>query len=148
MWLHGWFEVQDKKQGETMKIYRYAKDNPDDVFELIVNDGISLKSIYAIRSIAKRQMDSCGVHYSKTTYSIRCVPNRSFCERWENEAHRAERDRVVGWRKAIPYEVGLNAFTKLSEIIKKISSESEEDVVETYESIRQFIEDRAMEDEN
>ncbi|MGB6463933.1 MAG: hypothetical protein WBF38_06900 [Nitrosotalea sp.] len=128
-----------------MKIYRYSKDNPDDVFELIVNDGVSLKSIYAIHSIAQRQPDSCGVHYSKTTYSIRCVPNRSFCERWENEAHRAERDRA-GWRTIIPYQVGLEAFTKFAEIIKKISSESEEDVVETYESIRQFIEDKAMED--
>lgn len=121
-----------------MRIFRVYRD-ADEVFELVVNDGSTLKAIYATQATTSRQLDSCGSSKAQTTYSIRCVANRCFVEKWENEFHRQPKDRT-GWRKVIAWEIGEKKIKDLMEVIKGLYSDSD-DVVETYETVKQYVED-------
>jgi hypothetical protein len=108
----------------------------EEIWELIVRDGAYLKIVTATYTTTRRQLDSCGSLHAQSTYSIRCVESRCFVERWENDFHRSNRDKV-GFRKSINVTDGLEAFRKYAEVIKKLSSDTEE-VVEVYEMISQY----------
>lgn len=128
-----------------MNVFRVWRDGTE-TFTLTVHDGASLKAIYATHTTIYRELDSCGSTHSEITYSIRLVGVRVFVERWATDSvYRSNRDRT-GFRKPIAFEVGNNAYRKFAETIRSLHSDSD-DVVEVYESIRQFVEDEAMRDE-
>lgn len=130
-----------------MNVFRVWRDGSGaETFTLQVHDGASLRAIYATHTTIQRELDSCGSTHSEITYSIRLVGVRTFVERWTTDAiYKSNKDRT-GFRKAVSFVVGNNAYRKFAEWIRELHSDSD-DVVETYESIRQFIEDEAMKDE-
>lgn len=128
-----------------MNVFRVWRDSTE-TFTLTVHNGSSLKAIYATRATIHKQLDSCGSTHSEITYSIRLVGVRTFVERWATDAiYTSNKDRT-GFRKAVAFEAGHGAYQKFAEAIRDLHSDSD-DVVEVWESIRQFIEDGAMRDE-
>ena len=128
-----------------MNVFRVWRDSTE-TFTLTVHDGASLKAIYATYTTIHRELDSCGSAHSEITYSIRLVGVRVFVERWTTDTiYRSNRDRT-GFRMPVAFEVGNNAYRNFAETIRSLHSDSD-DVVEVYESIRQFVEDEAMRDE-
>ncbi|MGH2611731.1 MAG: hypothetical protein ACRDFB_01625 [Rhabdochlamydiaceae bacterium] len=122
-----------------MNIYRVFRDGLE-TFELIVHDGVALKTVTATHTEIKRQVDTCGSSQQQISFSIRYVGNACFVERWENNPYHKNSSRNrLGFRKALNTSTGLEAFRKYASAIKEGHSDSDT-VIEIYEMVKQYVE--------